>query len=283
VVLHFITTNWELEKMIIIFRLIDCSHYGINIVERISLVLVEYDLTSKVLFVTLDIAYAMDHLTPSLSSYIGPTLLYRHCACHIINLIVKSGLKHLKIYLEDFRIVISFLNSSNQCIASFKSFYLAARVRPSKFVLDMDVKWNSTYLILKHLLPYKDIFSMFIHTNYRGGTLLTQDHWYVAKHILKFLEQFYLSTISLSSIYYPTAPLMMHAIIDIAGHLNQFENDSMLRDVIVPIKSKISMYWLNIPQLYSFAFILGRRAKLTGFNSALQVISKLLNHDYSTY
>jgi hypothetical protein len=35
--------------------------------------------------------------------------------------------------------------------------------------------------------------------------------------------------------------------------------------------------------LYSFAFILDPRAKLNGFNSYLQVLSKLLNHDYYTY
>jgi hypothetical protein len=65
--MHFVTTNWELEKRIIGFRLIDCSHTGVNIAERISLVLAKYDLTSKVLSVTLDNASAMDHLTPSLS------------------------------------------------------------------------------------------------------------------------------------------------------------------------------------------------------------------------
>jgi hypothetical protein len=117
VVVHFITADWKLEKMIIGFRLIDCSHSGVNIVERISLVLSEYDLTSKVLSVTLDNASAnasvMDYLTPSPSSYVGSTLLHQRCACHIINLIVKSGLKHLKTYLEDFMTTISFLNSSN--------------------------------------------------------------------------------------------------------------------------------------------------------------------------
>jgi hypothetical protein len=65
VVVHFVTTHWELEKRIIGFRLIDCSHSGVNIAERISLVLAEYDLISKVLFVTLDNASAnasaMDH------------------------------------------------------------------------------------------------------------------------------------------------------------------------------------------------------------------------------
>jgi hypothetical protein len=126
--------------------LINCSHFGVNIAEGISLVLSEYDLVTKVLSVTLDNvsanASAMDYLTPSLSSYVGSTLLHQRCACHIINLIVKSGLKCLKMYLEDFRIAISFLNSSNQRIASFKSFCLAAGVRPHKFDLDMDVRWN---------------------------------------------------------------------------------------------------------------------------------------------
>jgi hypothetical protein len=54
VVVHFVTTDWELEKRIIGFRLIDCSHSGVNIAERILLVLAEYDLTSKVLSITLD-------------------------------------------------------------------------------------------------------------------------------------------------------------------------------------------------------------------------------------
>jgi hypothetical protein len=106
--------------------------------------------------------------------------------------------------------------------------------------------------------------------------LLTSDHWYVDEHILQFLEQFYLSTVSLSGIYYPTAPLMMHVIIEIADYLNQFENDNLLRDVIVPMKTKLLKYWLNIPMSYFFAFILDPIAKLTGFKSALQVLSELL-------
>jgi hypothetical protein len=70
-------------------------------------------LISKVLSVTLDNASAMDYLTPSLSSYVGSTLLHQCCAWHTINLIMKSGLKRLNMYLEDFRTTISFLNSSN--------------------------------------------------------------------------------------------------------------------------------------------------------------------------
>jgi hypothetical protein len=65
-------------------------------------------------------------------------------ACHILNLIIKSGLKRLQPYLESFRTTISFLNSSNQHIALYKSYCIAMNTHPRKFGLDMEVRWNST-------------------------------------------------------------------------------------------------------------------------------------------
>jgi hypothetical protein len=47
------------------------------------------------------------------------------CACHIINLIVKFGLKRLKPYHKDFRTAITFLNASNQCIVAYKMVCLS--------------------------------------------------------------------------------------------------------------------------------------------------------------
>jgi hypothetical protein len=57
----------------------------------------------------------------------------------------------------------------------------------------MDVRWNSTYLMLKHLLPYKKMFSTFIGANYglvNGEPLLSEGHWVVAQKILEFLNCF---------------------------------------------------------------------------------------------
>jgi hypothetical protein len=69
----------------------------------------------------------------------------------------KSALDVIKHWLDDIHVVVSFLNSSNHCIANFKRFCVV-EVRPRKFGSDMDVRWNSTYLTLKHLLPYKNFF-----------------------------------------------------------------------------------------------------------------------------
>ena len=49
VVFYFVSFDWELEKRIGSMRLIDCSHNGVKIVDRILQVLSEYNMTYKVL------------------------------------------------------------------------------------------------------------------------------------------------------------------------------------------------------------------------------------------
>jgi len=162
--------------------------------------------------------------------------LHQHCACHIINLIVKETLTALKPLIETFRIIISFLNSSNQRTAAYKSYCIATGVRPRKFQLNMEVRWNSTYLMLKHLFPHKATFTTFMHAQYPrvegAQLLLTADHWAMAEKVLKFLELFYDSTVALSGVYYPTSPLMIHYLVKIAIHLKNYANDSHIRPVL---------------------------------------------------
>jgi hypothetical protein len=101
--------------------------------------------------------------------------------------------------------------------------------------------------------------------------------------MLNFLGLFYLSIVSLSGVYYPTYPLMMHAIIEIDDHLNQYENDDKLREVVVPMKTKFMKYWGTIPLLYSYAFILAPRAKLNDLTKAIQCMSSIMNRDSNAY
>jgi hypothetical protein len=298
VVCHYVNKEWEIEKKVIGFRLIDCKHTGENIADSIATVVEEFGLSDKVFAVTLDNASAnskaYDILGPVLFGYMGsyptPTredpnkvkyfLVHQRCATHIINLIVKDGLAVCKSWLDDLRTAINFLNSSNTRIALFKSFCIARGMTPRKFGLDMDVRWNSTYLMLEHLLPYKDVFTVFINSNY-GSELLTNNHWYVAEHMFKFLKVFYESTVILSGVYYPTAPLALHQMIDIAEHLKSAENNEHFKHVARPMKMKFLKYWDNIPLLYCFATILDPRGKMKGFLATLDLLGKATGSDYS--
>ena len=298
VVAHYITSDWELKKSVIGFKLIEVSHNGINIAECISGVLRDWGLLDKVFSVSLDNASsnttAMLALTPLLDGYLGydvdPSdhtkkvyhVVHQRCACHIINLIVKSGLKRLKPCIEIFRTAINFLNSSNQRIAQFKEYCQAKGMRPRKFCLDMDVRWNSTYLMLKHLMLYRTVFSVFINLQF-GYPLLVEQHWYIAEKVLQFLELFYDSTVALSGVYYPTSPLVLHHILEIASHLHDYEHDSNLCNVVAPMKAKFLKYWKHVPLLYAFAFVLDPRAKMRGLQNVLDLLAQSNNMSYIDY
>jgi hypothetical protein len=83
----------------------------------------------------------------------------------------------------------------------------------------------------------------------------------MAAKMLSFPELFYNSTMALSSVYYPTSPLMMHHLIRIARHLKNCESVRHFRDVVVPMIDKYLLYWRGIPFLYYIASILDPRAK----------------------
>jgi hypothetical protein len=141
--------------------------------------------------------------------------------------------------------------------------------------------------MLKHIVPYKSTFSIFIQSNHPlssdGSPLLTDNHWYIADKLLSFLELFYDSTVALSGLYYPTSPLMLHHILKIGRHLNAFENDHLFREAVIPMKNKFLKYWREIPILYAFAFILDPRAKMRGFHKLLLRLSTLTGTDYSRF
>jgi len=290
VVAHYVDETWELQKRIIGFELIDVKHTGDNIAESIVRVIDKFCLRDKIFAVTLDNASsntnAMETLNPVFSTYAASFLLHQRCACHIINLIAKTALKELKEQLNVFRVAISYINASNDRIAAYKRFCIACDKPAHRFNLDMPIRWNSTYLMLHSLLEHRVQFTEFVNARYKtdnGEPLLNGGLWHIAEVLTEFLELFYESTCALSGVYYPTSPLMVHHILDIAQHLQAWENDALLQSTIVKMKLKYLKYWSQVPLLYAFAFILDPRAKLDGFSNVLSLLNAATNIDYSAY
>jgi len=126
VVAHYVTADWELQKKVIGLRLIEVKHTGENIAEKVACVIEEFGLLDKVFSVTLDNASsnakAMKTLTPMFAGYLGSKhahtpsdpnkvkyhLVHQCCACHIINLIVKSRLKGSNLTLRILELLLTF-------------------------------------------------------------------------------------------------------------------------------------------------------------------------------
>lgn len=99
---YFLDTDWKLDKRIIIFCNIT-SHKGDDIGRAIEQCLRLWEIT-KVFTITIDnastnevvVAYMKKRLTGYKTLMFDGDFLHLRCACNIINLIVKDGLKELE-------------------------------------------------------------------------------------------------------------------------------------------------------------------------------------------
>jgi hypothetical protein len=237
VVAHYVNRNWELQKRVIGYELIDVAHTGENIAEAICKVVDQFGLTEKIFAVTLDNASsntnAMQILTPLFEVYASKILLHQRCVCHIINLIAKTSLKNLEPHIDKLRTTMGWLNASNPRLANYGRYCALINEPCHSFHQDMPVRWNSTYLMLNSLIRDKVPFAAFInqHCPYKdqsGGDYLSADTWHIAESMVQFLETFYDSTVALSGVYYPTSLMIVHNILEIAQHLKEYENDPVL-------------------------------------------------------
>ena len=265
----------------------DTRHTGRAIADKILHVVQEFGLENKVFAITVDNASnnttAMDDIRPILSGYASVHLFHQRCACHIINLIAKCALKHLAEPIEKIRSGIVFLNASNPRLAEYKSWCDAATTTSHVYNIDMSIRWNSTYIMIRDLIRDKQMFTTFVNANSHGTIFLCDADWDIANMVMQFLEVLYDATNILSGVYYPTTPLLVHQIYFLADHLKAHENDPKLREAVKKMKAKFIKYWKEIPDLCAFAFILDPRAKIEGFGDALSLLTIALDCDYSQY
>ena len=114
---HNIDNEWKLNKRIISFKLINAPHSGKNIASLINDEIVDLGIHDKILIITLDNADNNDATIHRLKRYWQvkkdhAKIFHVHCCAHILNLIVKDGLKNVDSTLEKIRGIAYSINSS---------------------------------------------------------------------------------------------------------------------------------------------------------------------------
>jgi hypothetical protein len=131
------------------------SHTGSAIAKHILGVVNDFDIRNNTMSITLDNASsntnAIESLSPHLHSYIDGYVVHQRCVCHIINLVVQDGITVVSKYLDNVCVAARFITSTPQMITKFGEYCKANNMKQRKFVLDMKIRWNSTYLMLKKL------------------------------------------------------------------------------------------------------------------------------------
>ncbi|KAK2645426.1 hypothetical protein Ddye_020621 [Dipteronia dyeriana] len=190
----YLDSDWRITKRIFGFRPMDFAHTE-NIFNVIMKFLETYEITHRIISITLDNAYAN---TSSIALFVarnnlarnipqdGGYFFHQRCAYHIINLVVQAGLKQVSDQIDHIRDVISWICSSNPIFSEFKRHCKLNGLKPRRFQTDMQVRWNFTYLMLQNCLEYDTTITCFYNmklaeTGQHSPKILTTDDWYVAK------------------------------------------------------------------------------------------------------
>ena len=114
------------------------------------------------------------------------------CCAHILNLIVKDGLDIIGPSLEKIRDSCVFWTGTLKRIEKFEETARQLRNNSTKrLCYDVKTRWNSTYIMLKTVLIYKDVFHRLKKRDAQYKTVLCEEDWNNAKLISEKLKIFY--------------------------------------------------------------------------------------------
>jgi hypothetical protein len=155
-------------------------------------------------------------------------------------------------------------------------------MRPRKFGLDMKIRWNSTYHMLKSLEGSEELITVFVNANAKDlDLILTDADWFIARQFREFLMTFYAVTNVLSGVYYPTTCLVIDYIWLMAESFSKFRSDSLVNTIVAPMEVKFLKYFEQISHVYCFVTIFDPRKKLDGLQTALEGIGDALDMDFA--
>lgn len=134
------------------------------------------------------------------------------CVAHILNLVVKDGLKDLDPSIVKVRAAVRFVRSSPARLQKFKACVKEENIESKSLVcLDIETRWNFTYLMLACASKFRKAFSnleskggVFVKELRRHGGPPTEYDWNRIEAFLLFLKIFYETTLKLSGSLYVT-------------------------------------------------------------------------------
>ncbi|EOA12742.1 hypothetical protein CARUB_v10028251mg [Capsella rubella] len=277
---HWIDVQWKMQKRILSFKVVT-DHKGETIAGQLLDCLDEWGI-DKIFSVTVDNAKNNDkalenfkdrtRLRGGESLVCDGEFLHMHCCAHILNLIVGDGFKKANYSIVSIRNEVKHVRSSFSRLRSFSMRCETGRVCRGSLPLDVNTRWNSTYLMLSSALKLRVAFERMVvedklYCDYfeevdektkakRFGPPTSSD-WDEAVSLVKFLKVFYKSTLAFSASKTVTSTLCYKEIVDIERNLN-YMCTSLVEDIKMQayvMRDKFEKYWNGLNNMNSLVIV----------------------------
>ncbi|CAB4399962.1 unnamed protein product [Rhizophagus irregularis] len=193
------------------------SHTGNAIYEILNKLLVDFDLKQKIISITTDNGSNMVVACRLLKNDFNiqtPALDFIHsrCICHILNLAVNAGLKHVENLIKKLRKIVKRVRRTQLYLEELERLAIAANHTFKHPILDVKTRWNS--------------------------------------HLVNLLSQFHIATAELSTQTYPTIAYARVVLLGLLVDLNENRGHNYsLSEVLLAIRNKIQEYWTHIDKM----------------------------------
>ncbi|CAB4427392.1 unnamed protein product [Rhizophagus irregularis] len=274
VTIHFITNEWKLKHFTLEVLRITGSHTGNAIYEILNKLLEDFDLKRKVISITTDNGSNMvvacrllkndfDVQTPALD------FIHSRCICHILNLAVNSGLKHIENLIKKLRKIVKRVRRTQLYLEELERLAIAANRTFKHPILDVKTRWNSVFLIAERALILKEDLSI-IKSRYQPlqDIWLNEREWEKIEHLVNLLSQFHIATTELSTQTYPTIAYARVVLLGLLVDLNENRGHNYsLSEVLLAIRNKIQEYWTHIDKMTHVPAFFDPRYKTIAYKS----------------
>ncbi|KAJ9542785.1 hypothetical protein OSB04_029291 [Centaurea solstitialis] len=268
---YYIDVQWKLNKKIISFVPIQ-SHKVDAIAKAIEVCLVEWGL-KNISTITVDNASSNDVAIGFLKSklvswgcsFVRAQYLHMRCIAHILNLVVQDGLKMADSAVKKLRDTVRWVRGSPARLLKFRELATLLGVEDTcSLCLDVLTRWNSTYMMIRNVVPYRTVFEAYDghDASFKfalGDSVLHDYDWVYLESFLPLLKSFYEMTIRISGSLYITANCYLTKICDLGYLLSEMMGSQNL------VEKKFDKYWGD-PEKMNFvifyANILDPRDKL---------------------
>ncbi|TXG57250.1 hypothetical protein EZV62_018563 [Acer yangbiense] len=191
--------------------------------------------------------------------------MHLRCCAHIINLIVKDGLKELDESIASIRNIMKYIRSSPSRLKKFKSCAKLEKIDCGRVVvMDGPTRWNLTYLMLETALIFQKAFERMEDDDEFYNSYFNESdngrkkegppnmvHWDKAKKFVRFLKTFYNVTLKFSATLSVTSNMYFNEICKILSLLNSMSGlgDLELATMATNMKKKFNKYWSSADQV----------------------------------